>query len=117
TGIWSGPHGRRRNPFGVELPAATEIDPAIPFPNVHEDLNRFAGGARNSEPSYGLAHRKIVLHSLPDLPFRTSALRTLGGYANVFAAESFVDELADAAGGGPGPVPLRKPSRPPPRGG
>jgi CO/xanthine dehydrogenase Mo-binding subunit len=64
---------------------------------VHEDLNRFAGGARNSEPSYDLAHRKILLHSLPDLPFRTSALRTLGGYANVFAAESFVDELADAA--------------------
>ena len=95
--IWSGPHGRRPNPFGVELLAATQIDPPIPFPIVHEDLNRFAGGARNSEPSYNLAHRKIVLHSLPDLPFRTSALRTLGGYANVFAAESFVDELADAA--------------------
>ena len=97
TEIWSGPHGRRPNLFGIELLAATQIDPPIPFPNVHEDLNRFAGGARNSEPSYDLAHRKIVLHSLPDLPFRTSALRTLGGYANVFAAESFVDELADAA--------------------
>jgi CO/xanthine dehydrogenase Mo-binding subunit len=44
-----------------------------------------------------MTHRKIVLHSLPDLPFRTSALRTLGGYANVFAAESFMDELAQAA--------------------
>jgi nicotinate dehydrogenase subunit B len=97
TEIWSGPHGRRPNLFGIELLAATQIDPPIPFPSVHEDLNRFAGGARNSEPSYDLAHRKIVLHSLPDLPFRTSALRTLGGYANVFAAESFVDELADVA--------------------
>jgi len=97
TEIWSGPHGRRPNLFGIELLAATQIDPPIPFPSVHEDLNRFAGGARNSEPSYDLPHRKITLHSLPDLPFRTSALRTLGGYANVFAAESFADELADSA--------------------
>jgi CO/xanthine dehydrogenase Mo-binding subunit len=59
--------------------------------------SRTAGGARNSEPSYDIAHRKIVLHSIPGLPFRTSALRTLGGYANVFAAESFMDELASAA--------------------
>jgi CO/xanthine dehydrogenase Mo-binding subunit len=95
--IWSGPHGRRPNIFGVELLAATQIEPPIPFPTVHEDLNRFAGGARNSEPPYDIPHRKIVLHSLPDLPFRTSALRTLGGYANVFASESFVDELAEAA--------------------
>jgi len=97
TEIWSGPHGRRPNRFGIELLAASQVEPPIPFPSVHEDLNRFAGGARNSEPSYDLVHRKILLHSLPDLPFRTSALRTLGGYANVFAAESFVDELADAA--------------------
>ena len=69
--IWSGPHGRRPNLFGVELLTATQIEPPIPFPVVHEDLNRFAGGARNSEPSYDLPHRKIVLHSLPDLPFRT----------------------------------------------
>jgi len=95
--IWSGPHGRRPNLFGVELLAATQTEPAIPFPTVHEDLNRFAGGARNSEPAYDLPRRRIVLHSLPGLPFRTSALRTLGGYANVFATESFVDELADAA--------------------
>jgi CO/xanthine dehydrogenase Mo-binding subunit len=32
---------------------------------------------------------------------RTSALRTLGGYANVFALESFVDELAAAAAADP----------------
>jgi CO/xanthine dehydrogenase Mo-binding subunit len=31
-------------------------------------------------------------------PLRTSALRTLGAYANVFAIESFMDELAAAAG-------------------
>ena len=30
------------------------------------------------------------------MPLRTSALRTLGAYANVFAVESFMDELAAA---------------------
>ena len=98
TEIWSGPHGRRPNLRGVELLAAAQVDPPIPFPRVAEDMTKFAGGSRNSEPPYDLLHRKIVLHSLPDLPFRTSALRTLGGYANVFASESFVDELADACG-------------------
>ncbi len=96
--IWSGPHGRRPNRHGVELLAAAHIDPPIPFAEVHEDMNLFAGGARNSEPTYELAHRRILLHSLPGLPFRTSALRTLGGYANVFAVESFIDEMADAIG-------------------
>jgi len=41
---------------------------------------------------------KVVKHYLPEQPLRTSALRTLGGYANVFALESFMDELAAAAG-------------------
>ena len=35
------------------------------------------------------------------MPIRVSALRTLGAYANVFAIESFMDELAAAAGADP----------------
>ncbi len=31
------------------------------------------------------------------MPLRVSALRSLGAYLNVFAIESFMDELADAA--------------------
>jgi CO/xanthine dehydrogenase Mo-binding subunit len=96
--IWSGPHGQRPSSRGaVNLLAAAQVDPSIPFPEAYESLRGFAGGARNSEPPYTLPHRKIVLHSLPGLPFRTSALRTLGGYANVFAVECFMDELADLA--------------------
>lgn len=38
---------------------------------------------------------------IPQAPLRTSALRTLGAYANVFALESFMDELAAAAGADP----------------
>lgn len=40
-------------------------------------------------------------HFIPDMPVRVSALRTLGGYANVFAIELFMDELAAAAAADP----------------
>ncbi|HWT48758.1 MAG TPA: molybdopterin cofactor-binding domain-containing protein [Mycobacterium sp.] len=36
-----------------------------------------------------------------EMPLRTSALRSLGAFINVFAAESFMDELASAAGRDP----------------
>jgi nicotinate dehydrogenase subunit B len=35
-----------------------------------------------------------VHHFIPEMPIRVSALRTLGAYANVFAIESFMDEMA-----------------------
>jgi CO/xanthine dehydrogenase Mo-binding subunit len=38
---------------------------------------------------------------IKEMPLRISALRTLGAYANVFAIESFMDELAAAAGADP----------------
>ena len=38
---------------------------------------------------------------MPNSPLRVSALRGLGAYANVFAMESFVDEMAVAAGEDP----------------
>ena len=49
-------------------------------------------------PLYVFPQQKHVNHLLPDMPLRVSALRTLGAYANVFALESFMDELAAAAG-------------------
>ncbi len=111
--IWSGPHGNRPRAHGpVNMLAAAYLDPASPLVESHEVMSGFAGGARNSEPAYDLPHRKIVLHSLPGLPFRTSALRTLGGYANVFATESFMDELADGAGADPVEFRLRNLSDP-----
>ena len=110
--IWSGPHGRRPSRGAVNLLGASHVDPPIPFPEAYEMLGAFAGGARNSEPAYDLPHRRVVLHSLPGLPFRTSSLRTLGGYANVFATESFIDELAAAAGADPVEFRLRHLSDP-----
>ena len=56
------------------------------------------GGHRNADPLYAFPQRRIVTHFLPDSPLRVSALRSLGAYGNLFAIESFVDELAHAAG-------------------
>ena len=59
------------------------------------------GGDRNAIPLYDFPSQRVVHHFLQEMPIRASALRTLGAYANVFAIESFMDELAAAAGADP----------------
>jgi CO/xanthine dehydrogenase Mo-binding subunit len=59
------------------------------------------GGDRNSIPLYDFPNQKVTHHFIQEMPIRVSALRTLGAYANVFASESFMDELALAAGADP----------------
>jgi CO/xanthine dehydrogenase Mo-binding subunit len=61
-----------------------------------------AGAAdRNAIPLYEFPNQRVVNHYVREMPVRTSALRSLGAYANVFAIESFMDELAHAAGADP----------------
>jgi CO/xanthine dehydrogenase Mo-binding subunit len=56
------------------------------------------GGDRNVVPTYALPNTHIVYHYVTNtLPLRISALRSLGAYLNVFAVESFMDELAAKA--------------------
>ena len=52
-------------------------------------------------PLYKLPNARVIQHFLPDMPLRVSALRALGAYMNVFSIESFMDELAAAAGADP----------------
>jgi len=97
--VWSHPHNTRPgSSSGVNLLAARHLaKPSAPVPPA--DVPQPAGGSdRNAIPLYDFGAVKIVKHYVADAPLRTSALRTLGGYANVFALESFVDELAAAAG-------------------
>jgi CO/xanthine dehydrogenase Mo-binding subunit len=58
------------------------------------------GGHRNAEPYYAIPNLKIQAHFFEG-PLRVSSLRGLGAYANVFAMESFMDELAEKAGKAP----------------
>jgi nicotinate dehydrogenase subunit B len=59
------------------------------------------GSTRNAVPGYDIPDRLIVRHRLLTMPIRTSSLRSLGAFLNVFAIESFMDELAAAADAGP----------------
>lgn len=98
--VWSGTHVRRPGflPGLVDFVATSQLATPIPFSDPSTNPYAFVGSDRNAEPLYDIAHLRIDRHHLPDLPFRLSSLRALGGFANVFALESFMDELADAAG-------------------
>jgi nicotinate dehydrogenase subunit B len=100
--LWSHPHNTRPGASpGVNLLAARHL--ATPrSPGLPADVPQPAGGSdRNAIPLYDFPNVKVVKHYIAEAPIRTSALRTLGGYANVFALESFVDELAAVAGADP----------------
>jgi len=100
--IWSHTHIKRPGwGEGVNLLAAWHIDPPFPVPPA-KDVPQPTGGAdRNALPLYAFPAQEIAYNFIADMPLRVSALRSLGAYANVFAIESFMDELAAAAGADP----------------
>jgi nicotinate dehydrogenase subunit B len=55
------------------------------------------GSVRNAVPGYSIPDVHVARHRLTTMPVRTSSLRSLGAHLNVFAIESFMDELASAA--------------------
>ncbi len=95
--VWSNTHSTRPGAAG-DLLAATHL--AQPFtPSPPKPLPQPEGGGdRNAIPLYVLPNAQVVHHFLPRMPLRVSALRALGAYFNVFAIESFMDDLAHAAG-------------------
>jgi nicotinate dehydrogenase subunit B len=98
--VWSQAHSTRPSSAGNLMPAwHRQVPMAQPAP---EPIPQPAGGGdRNAIPLYRLANARVVHHFIPEMPLRVSALRALGGYMNVFAIESFMDELARAAGTDP----------------
>ena len=95
-GVWSNTHSMRPGPAGSLL-AAQHMGAAFPPPPARPLPQPEGGGDRNAIPLYRLPSGKVVHHFIPDMPLRISALRSLGGYMNVFSIESFIDELALAA--------------------
>ena len=59
------------------------------------------GGDRNAMPLYAFPDAQVMHDFMPEMPLRVSSLRGLGAYTNVFAIESFIDELARLAGTDP----------------
>jgi CO/xanthine dehydrogenase Mo-binding subunit len=54
--------------------------------------------SQNADPPYRAANVRVSAHWLADAPLRPSNIRAPGKVANVFAVESFIDELAARAG-------------------
>jgi len=99
TEIWSGAHSNRPGGKGRFL-IEGEL-PGAPPPAPDELPEGPDGGARNGDPLYNLPAKRILHHFIPEMPVRTSTLRSLGAMANIFAIECFIDELAEAAGADP----------------
>ena len=97
--VWSYTHNTRPNdPDGSNLLAAWSLQEPLPVAPARNIPQPAGGSDRNAVPLYDFPQQKVVNHLLVDMPIRTSALRTLGAYGNVFALESFMDELAGMAG-------------------
>jgi len=82
----------------ARLLAARHLGEPVELPPPQPSMSHHGGIHRNLDPLYKFAARRLVKHLVRGLPLRTSALRTLGAYGNIFAIESFMDELAEAAG-------------------
>jgi nicotinate dehydrogenase subunit B len=93
--VWSNTHSSRPGKAGelaAGLSLAKPFEPSPPRPIPQPE----GGGDRNAIPLYKFPSR-VTHHFIPEMPIRVSALRALGAYTNVFAIESFMDELAAAA--------------------
>ena len=94
--VWTGPHGLASDkPEGSFLFPSWYLADPQPRALARNAPNQ---GDRNAVPLYDFPNQKIVRHFISELPLFTASLRTLGAYANVFASESFLDELGTAAG-------------------
>jgi nicotinate dehydrogenase subunit B len=98
--VWSNSHSTRPGTAGSLLAG---LAVAKPFPEPPPALipQPEGGGDRNAIPIYTIPNARVINHFIPGMPLRVSAMRALGAYANVFAIESFMDELAKAAGADP----------------
>ena len=96
TDVWTDVHSHRPGGNPEELITAQSLEggPAAPTDGY------LGGGYRNSRPLYAIPALHVEAHRVEG-PLRVSALRSLGAYGNVFAIESFMDELAERAGEDP----------------
>ena len=101
--VWSnGFIGRPGTDGHPRLLALTHLADGHPMPPAPDGPPTGAMGAtRNAVPGYDIPDVHVTRHLLTQMPIRTSSLRSLGAHLNVFAIESFMDELAAAAGRDP----------------
>jgi CO/xanthine dehydrogenase Mo-binding subunit len=101
--LWSCPHSSRPRDdksAGNMIYAQHKQNP-LPLPPIQSIPQPNGGADRNAVPLYAFESMQVHKHLTTTVPIRVSALRGLGAYANVFAIESFMDELALRAAADP----------------
>jgi CO/xanthine dehydrogenase Mo-binding subunit len=94
--VWSPTHGRRPRK-ALDFVAGQLMH----GPGEQSPVSFYLGGDRNAATNYTLPSSRVLMHWLAEAPLRSSSLRSLGATGNTFANESFMDELAAAAGADP----------------
>jgi len=90
--VWSPSHTNRPR-------AANQLITAQLLTGQPAPPSRFSFGAeRNAPTNYAFPAQRVTVHYLGNSFLHVSSFRTLGGMQNTFANESFMDELAAAAG-------------------
>lgn len=96
--IWSTPHSTRPSGSATRLLSGRYVDPPFIMETRTDGGPPNYAAARNGIPYYEFPSTRVATHFVTDMPLRVSAHRGLGAYSNVFAIESFIDELATTAG-------------------
>ena len=101
--VWSQGHSSRPGFRGAPgLLAGAHLATPVPLPPPTDPpLTAGGGSTRNATPIYTVGPRRVTGHRKTETPLRTSSMRSLGAYLNVFAIESFIDELAAIADADP----------------
>jgi CO/xanthine dehydrogenase Mo-binding subunit len=91
--LWSTPHNSRIVNAGRLAPATLLAKPfvpaaPVPIPDPEGDADR------NAVPIYRIPNLDVTMHFVLDMPFRTSAMRSLGAHINIVSVESTMDALA-----------------------
>lgn len=94
--LWSCPHASRPRAAASagHLLYAQHKENPLPVPPPHSIPQPNGGADRNAVPLYAFDNLQVNKHLVTDIPLRGSSLRSLGAYGNVFAIDSFMDELA-----------------------
>lgn len=92
--IWSTPHGTRPNGDPGNLLSARYLAQPFAQPTPTNAGGPNFAADRNGIALYDFAGHQVRTHFITEMPVRVSSTRGLGAYGNVFAIESFMDELA-----------------------
>ena len=92
----SAPHANRPSVNGTpNLRAAAYLEsPIPPAPSTDIPVARGGGADRNAIPLYAVPNLEINKRIVHSLPYRSSSLRSLGAYTNIYAIETLMDEIA-----------------------